>query len=238
MKPSPPKHVPERTFKCELCPKSFAAAKHLNLHYTVTHGRKVSKNVSEGSFKCELCPRSFAAAKSLNIHYTVTHERKVSKNISEGSVKCELCQKSFKNLKLHMFFMHKGEAKCASDRKLFDTSQQQQPYIIPSELTKGMDDRDNDETPTSSQDFSTEMETIYTLCSDTELRDDEIKIPKSPIQNLKKPIKHKVLNVPQKTSDWSCEWCKRAFVAKEKLGSHILIHYYNELKHTLSSTSN
>ena len=138
-------------------------------------------NVPERTLKCELCPRSFATARNLNHHYTVTHGRK------------------------------------ASDRKLIAFSRQQHPDVITPKLTNGIDGRDNDvETSTSSHDVSTDMETIKT----------EIKIS---VRNLEKPIKKKVQKVSQNTSDWSCELCKRTFLTKENLGTHILIHYYDEM---------
>ena len=88
-------HKPHKTFKCDVCKKSFSAKKGVKLH-------KISVHNKIKSYSCESCDKSFYTKVQLTSHSKITHE-------GIKKYECEYCQKSFgfnSSLKVHLKIMH------------------------------------------------------------------------------------------------------------------------------------
>lgn len=77
------KHISERNFKCELCPREFYFQRDLNGHVKQQHSEKRQK------FQCDECLCKFTTSSALKKHL-LTHK-------AEKSFNCDQCNQKFKS---------------------------------------------------------------------------------------------------------------------------------------------
>ena len=145
--------VPEnhQKYDCEICGKSLATEKSLNVHISINH-----ENHSEISDNyCKMCHKNFTSRYNLKRHIFTVHKNAqkvlivpfsiVRQNENHSEItenNCELCQKTFSstsNLNRHIKLVHKTEQnvckkvpihKCDLCGKSFSLPQKLQSHII------------------------------------------------------------------------------------------------------------
>uniref|UniRef100_A0ABD2VWT1 C2H2-type domain-containing protein n=1 Tax=Trichogramma kaykai TaxID=54128 RepID=A0ABD2VWT1_9HYME len=103
-------HIQSKTFKCEICQKSFGHDKDLKSHVMAVH-------ILSNFFQCHLCQESFRHKNILQYHISEVH------NLSQH-FKCDICHKSFgfRDLRKHIMAVHifNEPLKCEICYKLFE----------------------------------------------------------------------------------------------------------------------
>ncbi|KAM7420520.1 hypothetical protein PAMA_014978 [Pampus argenteus] len=85
-------HSHGRSFKCELCGKTFAVKRYLRMHERRHRQKSASQNtadLAENKFKCTQCCSEFSTAQELSLHMRMHAEKEV------GEHRCDMCYKSF-----------------------------------------------------------------------------------------------------------------------------------------------
>ncbi|KAM7382709.1 hypothetical protein PAMP_002428 [Pampus punctatissimus] len=85
-------HPHGRSFKCELCGKTFAVKRYLRVHERRHQQKLASQNTADlakNKFKCTQCCSEFSTAQKLSLHMRMHAEKEV------GKYRCDMCYKSF-----------------------------------------------------------------------------------------------------------------------------------------------